>query len=1003
MKYQERLFTLRDSDLLAYPTEEPKAPVRTLLEGLGDQIQAQMTLLETSGFDSEDDTLDRLYRTNHILAGMTQLYNVAKIDHLLEVLDFAFDLARSYQTTKVHSIDYLVKLFYGKILGVLEEFRTGGIMTLDLADLLEESRNYLLKPLIAWNQKIDDSLTAVHGPTASDAAEFEPAEAPPEVGGESVSVSSAPSPVQVPVGDSTPEVPFGDEPEPLQIPLDKVGMISDFFEENSQILQNFGQQVIEVEHAENRTDRINELFRMMHTVKGGARLLNLKKLEFLSHTVENLLDRIRKNQVEFTPPVVDILLDTKVGLDQMLDEVASGGPLLTRIAPLVNRIRQILAGGPPVVAAGPVTVTAEVPTPVARPPSSEAPVAEPKKKPASEFLRVSSEKLDEVLNTASEIYIGRIRFQNEITAIKNFLKSFKTTTERASEIEPARIMAKLDTYLPEFSKQLKAVGGASLAPNRLGDILAPMVGRLLPDNSGSEMSLMEELNLNFLTIEEIQKQLQKNLETLEQLSTRLQNGAMSFRMVPIANLFERFPLQLRDLARGIGKQVKMEIVGGDIELDKVLINKLSDPLLHMLRNSVDHGIEAPEDRVKAGKPETGVISLKTYYHGSFAVIEIKDDGKGLDRDRILAKGMEKGLVPEGKEGKLSDAEIFDLIFQPGFSTNETVTALSGRGVGMDVVKTSINQLHGSVEIESRPGAYTLFRLKLPLTLAIVKILLVQESFHQFALPILNIEALIAVRNEDIGRVGTRLIYNYQGQTIPVASLSGILDFPQSQFRGATIQMVVLSEGNRLTGILVDAVAGRQEVLIKTLGRFIKQVPFVMGCTILRDSKLVLILDPRQIAEAVAQTDALSLETGTAPGRHDAVRPRILVVDDSQIQRENLKGILKHTAYAVDTAENGFDALKICRTKSFAAFCVDIMMPLMDGYEFVERLRKMPAYQTTPVFLITAKDSDQHRVTSLNVAQVLKKPVDGAELVHLLDTHLADKTRTDKPSLEKVPR
>ena len=541
--------------------------------------------------------------------------------------------------------------------------------------------------------------------------------------------------------------------------------------------------------------------------------------------------------------------------------------------------------------------------------------------------------------------------------------------------------------LPEFSKELRAAGGGAIPVNRLAELLGPMVVRLLPDNAGREMSLLEELHLNFLTIEEIQKQLQKNLETLEQLSNRLQNGAMSFRMVPISSLFERFPMQLRDLARGIGKQVRMEIVGGDTELDKVLINKLADPLLHMLRNSVDHGIEAPADRVGAGKPETGTISLKTYYHGSFAVIEVKDDGKGLDRDRILAKGIEKGLVPEGEGKEYSDSEIFDLIFQPGFSTNDTVTALSGRGVGMDVVKTAINQLHGSVEIESHRGESTLFRLKLPLTLAIVKILLVQESFHQFALPILNIEALIAVRYEDIGRIDSRMIYNHQGQTIPVASLSGILDFPQSQFRGDRIQMVVLTDGNRLSGILVDAVAGRQEILVKSLGRFVKKVPFVMGCTILRDSRLVLILDPRQIVETVSQVEGLQLATRVAGPVSDVAQPSILVVDDSAIQRENLKSILKQSNYRVETAENGFDALKASRQKTFAAFCVDIMMPLMDGYEFVERLRKMDAYRKAPVFLITAKDSDERRTSSLDIARVLRKPVDGTELIALLDSHI----------------
>ena len=514
--------------------------------------------------------------------------------------------------------------------------------------------------------------------------------------------------------------------------------------------------------------------------------------------------------------------------------------------------------------------------------------------------------------------------------------------------------------------------------------------RLLPDNSGMEMSLQEELNLNYLTIEEIQKQLQKNLETLEQLSTRLQNGAMSFRMVPISNLFERFPLQLRDLARTIGKKIRVDIVGGDTELDKVLINKLADPLLHMLRNSIDHGVEFPEERLKLGKPETGTITLETYYHGSYAVIEICDDGKGINLERVYAKALEKNLIPENKRGKLSDVEIMELIFLPGFSTNDQVTELSGRGVGMDVVKTAINQLHGTIETESSAGHFTRFKLKLPLTLAIFKILLVQESSYQFALPILNIEALITVRRQDIHQIENRLIYNYQGQTIPVASLSTILDFPQSHFQSDNIQMVVLNENNRLTGILVDSVLGRQEILIKSLGRFLKKAPFVMGCTILRDSRLVLILDPRQIVEAVKQAGNVQLESATASPVVGQLFHTVLIVDDSAIQRENLRTILKNTEYHVETAENGFDALKASRNKTYSAFCVDILMPLMDGYEFVERLRKIAIYEKVPVFLITSKDVDQARIANLGITQVFKKPVDGEQLIDILNSQLLAK-------------
>lgn len=800
------------------------------------------------------------------------------------------------------------------------------------------------------------------------------------------------------------EIPFDDDSETLNLPLDKVGMISDFYEENSEILENFANSLLDLETTENTKGIINDLFRMIHTVKGGARLLNIKKLEFLAHNVENLLDLIRHDKILLNSDIIDLFLDCKTCLKDMMEETASRGPIITRIRPFIERL-QVFIGQiePPEVESLDLnndkrTVINESHSSNVKNEENLLPdlkdkniAIEREKSKTSETLRVSSEKLDEVLNTASEIFIGRIRFQNEISSVQNFIKSFKSMMDRASDFQKSKIFARMEMYLPEFSKDLKKWNSSKNHSARnieifLNQLFEDMISKIFPDSSGMEMSLQEELNLNYLTIEEIQKQLQKNLESLEQLSTRLQNGAMSFRMVPISNLFERYPMQVRDLARTIGKKVRVNIVGGDTELDKVLINKIGDPLLHMLRNSIDHGIESPEERLKLGKSEAGCITLKTYYHGSYAVIEISDDGKGIDPEIVLKKAYEKNLVQEFQKGKLSNSEILDLIFLPGFSTNDKVTELSGRGVGMDVVKTAINQLHGIIEIESQPGVGTCFKLKLPLTLAIVKILLVQESMYQFALPILNIEALITINRADIIQIDNRLIFNFNGQTITVASLSTILDFPQSKFKNEKIPMVILNENNKLIGILVDSVLGRQEILIKNLGRFLTKAPFVMGCTILRDSRLVLILDPRQIAEGVKYAGSLKNDS-LAQSSNEIVNRSILIVDDSALQRENLKAILKHADFYVDTAENGFDALKSCKNKTYSAFCVDIMMPLMDGYEFVERLRKIKNYTDVPIFLISSKDIDQQRISNLNITSVFQKPIDGQNLIKILNEKL----------------
>ena len=1005
MIYPEELFICSESDRQIFIYKDTGSEFSTFISKLDKLINEQLALVNHINLGSNiEEILDNLYRYNYVLFGMTRIFQIPKLNHLFEILNFVFDLTRKIGTIREFSTDYLIKLLYDKSILMIEELNSKNTISLDTSDLIEESKNYLYPQLIKWNERFI-SPDSINKNLSDNEIEYETLE---------IIQSEKLSEIKTDNNKNNNslkgiEIPFNDESETLNFPIDKIAIISDFYEENTEILENFANSLLELENSNQPTEIINNLFRMIHTVKGGARLLNIKKLEFLAHNVENLLDLIRHEKIQISSDIIDLFLDCKTSLSEMMEETASRGPVFTRIRTQVERLQvyirgtnQSLENHSPLEVQEKASESSENKEVIQSLPeqpsynSIDKNLVDKEKAKNSESLKVSSEKLDEVLNTASEIFIGRIRFQNEITSIQNFMKSFKSSVDRASDLQKSRILAKMEMYIPEFSKDLKRWSTSKNHSSRnienfLSNLFVQLVSRIFPESSSMEMSIHEELNLNFLTIEEIQKQLQKNLESLEQLSTRLQNGAMSFRMVPISNLFEKFPMQIRDLARSVNKKVKVNIIGGDTELDKVLINKIGDPLLHMLRNSIDHGIEKPEDRIKLGKPEIGTITLKTYYYGSYAVIEISDDGKGIDSDRVLEKAYEKDLVPENKRGKLSNTEILDLIFLPGFSTNEKVTELSGRGVGMDVVKTAINQLHGTIEIDSQVGKGTCFKLKLPLTLAIVKILLVQESSYQFALPILNIEALITLNRKEIKHIDNRLIFNYKGQTIPVASLSTILDFPQSKFKNEKIYMVILNENNKLIGILVDSVLGRQEILIKNLGRFLTKAPFVMGCTILRDSRLVLILDPRQIADGVNHAGNINKEILDTSQNENASRS-ILIVDDSALQRENLKAILKNADFHVDTAENGFDALKACKTKTYSAFCVDIIMPLMDGYEFVERLRKIQTYHDVPIYLISSKDVDQSRISNLNIASVFQKPIHGDQLISLLNEKFLPKVK-----------
>jgi CheY-like chemotaxis protein/chemotaxis signal transduction protein len=298
-----------------------------------------------------------------------------------------------------------------------------------------------------------------------------------------------------------------------------------------------------------------------------------------------------------------------------------------------------------------------------------------------------------------------------------------------------------------------------------------------------------------------------------------------------------------------------------------------------------------------------------------------------------------------------------------------------------VVKTAISQVQGTITVESRPGAGTTVRIKLPLTLAVVGVLLVRERSLQFALPIQQVDQIVTVRLQDVRRLGENVIWNYRGATLQITTLSAILDFPPSRFDGEAA-VVILSEGEKRIGVLVDAVLGRQDVLIKSLGRLIQNAPFVMGCTILSDSRLVLILNAWEIVNSRGQAPVLPGDDGAAA---TAERLAVLVVDDSPIQRNYLAGILEQAGYRVETAENGFEGLKRLRGRRYAAFCVDVVMPLMDGFEFVERLRRTPGYAETPVLFITAKvtQTERDRGPQLGPCDFFRKPIDPDLLLQTL--------------------
>ena len=932
------------------------AEEKHILTAIDNKIAVLRSYIEKieSGNQDLQEIFDLTYADSHFITGFGQIMGSQKIFHLGMLAELIADSARYFQTYSNYSMSYLLGLLIEKLAQVIKEFKKDKNTSLDITDVVSECAIYLTDPISEIVKETAEKREArlSNSKAIQEKAAEEKETTPPPTS------NTIPSPNKLVNLEN-------EEDEVLNIPNDKVGLISDFCEEAWESLQASENLLIELENNPTSKDLINELFRAVHTVKGGSRLIEVKKIEQLSHELETVLDNVRSDKIVLDARLIDISLECIKRIGIITDEVAHRGPIKTKINDLLHALISDddaldtkVKSNQDVNKVTPEHTT--IKSPETKPQDTKANA--PPNVVREESIKVSAEKLDTVLNTSSEVYINRIRLDNDQKMLSDVLEQINQDIGSLNK-----------EFTSEISNSEKENKVSSLIPKYQTDI-----------NMGLEKIAIHNANL------------QKNIEDLEVLSSRLQSGAMNFRMLPISNLFNRFPAQVRDIARQIGKKVELKIQGGETELDKILINQLADPLLHLIRNSIDHGIESDQQRAEINKPEIGQINLSAYYLGSNAIIEIEDDGKGIDSKIIAAKAVEKNLLSNERASELSEKEIFDLIFEPGFSSAEQVTELSGRGVGMDVVKTSINQMQGSIKVESKVNKGTKITLRLPLTLAVVGILLVSENNYEFAFPILNVEEIINVNlKTDIKSVNDTLVFNFRGELVPTRLLSDFLGYPKNPKYEENKFLLILNDGENKIGVIVDEVQGQQNVLLKQLGNLIETAPFVIGCTILSNSKLVLILNVLELTQYNPEQEKNSLseeiqEIDTSEQRRSL--QKVLVVDDSKMQRKRICEFLQIQGYNTDEAGDGFEALKIADKTNFNAFFVDIQMPLMDGYELIENLRKTSSYKNAPIFVISGghvnKENILTRLEDLNVANFYEKPVDLEALIAELDSKLS---------------
>lgn len=620
---------------------------------------------------------------------------------------------------------------------------------------------------------------------------------------------------------------------------------------------------------------------------------------------------------------------------------------------------------------------------------------------AGPTVRVDTGKLDVLVNLIAELVINHNKMEQEVKRMKQGLNVIIDVFDALKHGKKSAGFVERDFTPDDFMQQFRAFQSEAAAIGdqqfesglgQLKDLRAIRESVMqLFDMELEKDRLLEEMVTRFGNIksefESLYQEFQNDSLNIGRVIEELQEETMKLRMLPISGVLNKFPRRVRDMAKKLGKKIDFLIEGEDTELDKTLIEELEDPMLHIIRNAVDHGIETTDIRMKNGKRDAGVIKVMAYHEGNSVVIEVEDDGKGIDTEVLRRKCVEKRLISAEEAAQLDDREALNLIFIPGFSTAREVSDLSGRGVGMDVVKNSITKLKGMVEVRSEVGKGTTMRLKLPLTLAIIQAMIVKCANRKFVIPMDPIESTEQIKNYQVSSVEGREVFEFHDSIIPLIHLRDVFSLGGDKSQQSMFPVVVVGLGEKRTGIAVDEVIEKQQVVIKTLGEFLGDVKHLSGATIFGDGSMALILD---VAGIISSVPYISRQINRKATAEDAAsRKNILLVDDSLSGRIAQREMLERMGYAVEVASSGMQALTRLTERKFDMIVTDINMPRMDGYEFTEKVRAMPATRRIPVIMVTSdvKNADRIKAYEVGIDDFLAKPFSEDDLRASIEKHM----------------
>ncbi len=787
-------------------------------------------------------------------------------------------------------------------------------------------------------------------------------------------------------------------------------IMEDFLIEAFEMNEQLDQDLVELEHSPEDLDLLNRIFRVAHTIKGSSSFLNLNILTHLTHNMEDVLNRARKGEIKITPDIMDVVLRSIDLMKTLLVTIRDTGSDTNngKENEIEEAVKQLQA-----ITSQNLEGTKEG--------NKEAPKEEVKKEAKEEVKEENKENkakaptakdfasdnpladepdLDYTNMSAEEVEAEIERLLNKRQeADKERRAQKKQEAKPKQEVAPKTETPKTET--PKAPKtETKAKAKADTEENKAPSIGVEQTVRVDVRRLDHLMNLIGELVLGknrliriYSDVEErydgekFLEELNQVVSSISAVTTDLQLAVMKTRMQPVGKVFNKFPRMVRDLSRELGKSIELIIEGEETELDKSIVEEIGDPLIHIIRNSCDHGIEPLEERRRLNKPETGKVQLSAYNEGNHIVIKISDDGKGLDPVMLKEKAIEKGVISERDAEGMSDREAFNLIFKPGFSTAKVVSNVSGRGVGMDVVKTNIEKLNGIIEIDSEVGVGTTQKLKIPLTLAIIQALLVGVQEEYYAIPLSSVLETVRISQDEIYTVDGKSVLRLRDEVLSLVRLSDIFKVDAILESNSDVYVVIIGLADQKIGVIVDYLIGQEEVVIKSLGYYLKNTRGIAGATVRGDGKITLIVDVgamMDMAKSIkVNITTLMNESENTKSKNSPSDYVVLAIDDSSTDRAIIRKCLKPLGITLLEASNGLEGLEMLKNgdKTPDAILVDIEMPKMDGYTFASEVRKYNKFKNLPLIAVTSRvtKTDRMRGVESGMTEYITKPYSGEYL------------------------